>query len=164
MRTLLLAGVLSLVATGAFAQAAVQGDQARRKLLEHKAQEFAVTTQPIVSQNIGAMFEVDRQINRVYQVLNNKYGAQGKSFTDRRSPLTNFSSHGTTVPSANIADAEAQAAEEAFLAQQEEALMAYVNEMQQARWSQEKKKKASTATVVNPVPVAKPQINGGPRR
>jgi hypothetical protein len=42
--------------------------------------------------------------------------------------------------------------------------MAYVNEMQQARWSQEKKKKASTATVVNPVPVAKPQINGGPRR
>lgn len=164
MRTLVLACALSCVATGAFAQAAMQGDQARRKLLEHKAQEFAVTTQPLVGQNIGAMLEVDRQINRVYQVLNNKYGAQGKSFTDRRSPLRNFSTHGTTVPSAHLADVEAQAAEEAFLAQQEEALMAYANEMQQARWAQEKKKKTSTVTVVAPVPVAKPQVNGGPRR
>lgn len=135
MRTLFLfLAILGAMAETAAAQGIAQGDQARRTLLEDKVRNFAAATQPTVGRNIGAMLEVDRQINRVYQILNKKYLAQGKPTVDRKEQLRYFSERGSVMPSAAMADEAARAAEDAFLAQQEAALMSYVTVMQQARW------------------------------
>lgn len=155
--------MLSLLCLGATtAQAAdYQGQAAMQGVIEKTIEDSNERNLPVMMHVAQEIMQADRDINTIYQILNNKLVAQGKPTIDRQQMLKHFAAPDQVVYVPLTDDAQAQADAE-FRDQQEAALMGIVNTMQDARWASSRKtqKTAQKAAqkIINATEVA-PMVN-----